>query len=75
LEGDKVMKKIAIFKNHEEYHVNPSGSTYMTATWARGEAEEFINRTDIKVLSIHYGGGSDDAIMIIYEENTDVQSD
>lgn len=70
------MKKIAIFKNQEEYHVNPSGSTYVTGTWARVEAEEFINRTDIEVLSINYAGGKDDAIMIVYEEKADsVQSD
>ena len=62
------MKKIAIFKNHEEYFYNSSGSGYVTATWAQDEAEEFINRTDIEVLSIHYAGGNDDAIMIIYEE-------
>lgn len=62
------MKKIAIFKNHEQYCVHPSGSRYVTKTWARVEAEEFINRTDIKVLSINYGGGNDDAIMIVYEE-------
>ena len=47
----------------------------MTATWAKDKAEEFINRTDIEVLSIHYGGGSDDAIMVVYKENNNVQSD
>lgn len=61
------MKKIKIFKNHEEHHLNPSGSGYITVTWARDEAEKFINRKDIKVLSIRYAGGSDDSIMIIYE--------
>ena len=64
----KTKKKIKIFKNHEEYHVNPSGSRYVTGTWARDEAEKFINRSDIKVLDIKYGGGSADAIMIVYEE-------
>jgi hypothetical protein len=62
------MKKIKIFKNHEEYCVNPSGSGYITATWACDEVEKFINRKDIKVLSIHYAGGSNDATMVVYEE-------
>jgi hypothetical protein len=62
------MKKIKIFKNHEEYCVNPSGSSYVTGTWARDEAEKFINRPDIKVLAIHYAGGRDDSIMIVYKE-------
>ena len=64
----KTKKKIKIFKNHEEYHVNPSGSEYVTGTWARDEAEKFINRSDIKVLDMKYGGGKDDSIMIVYEE-------
>jgi hypothetical protein len=29
------MKKIKIFRDHEEYCVNPSGSSYVTATWAQ----------------------------------------
>ena len=62
------MKKIKIFKNHEEYCVNPSGSGYVKGTWAQTEAEKFINRNDIKVLSIKYAGGRDDAIMVIYKE-------
>jgi hypothetical protein len=62
------MKKIKIFKNHEKYCVNSDGSRYITATWAKDEAEKFINRADIKVLSIKYGGGNEDAIMVIYKE-------
>ena len=62
------MKKIKIFKNYEKHCVNPDGSRYITGTWARDEAEVFINRKDIKVLSIRYGGGEDDSIMIVYEE-------
>lgn len=71
------MKKVVIFKNHEEYCANLSGSSdskhmtatcYMTATWAKDELEKFINRSDIEVLSIHYTGGSDDATMVIYKE-------
>lgn len=62
------MKKIKIFKNQEEHCINPSGSRYITATWARDELENFINRKDIKVLSIHYAGGSNDATMVVYEE-------
>ena len=62
------MKKIKIFKNHEEYCVNPSGSSYVTGTWARDEVEKFINRSDIKVLKIQYAGGRDDAIMVVYKE-------
>lgn len=62
------MKKIKIFKNHEEYCVNPSGSTYVKGTWARDEAEKFINRPDVKILSIHYAGGRDENIMIVYKE-------
>lgn len=61
-------KKIKIFKNHEEYCVNPSGSSYIKGTWAHTEAEKFINRNDIKVLSIKYAGGRDDAIMVIYKK-------
>lgn len=64
----KITKKIKIFKNHEKYCTNPDGSRYIKGTWARDEAEKFINRTNIKVLSIQYGGGNDDAIMIIYKE-------
>jgi hypothetical protein len=48
--------------------MNPSGSGYVTGTWAQTEAEKFINRNDIKVLSIQYAGGRDDAIMVIYKE-------
>jgi hypothetical protein len=62
------MKKIKIFRDHEEYCVNPSGSSYVTGTWAQNEAEEFINRKDVEVLSIHYAGGRDNQIMVIYEE-------
>jgi hypothetical protein len=62
------MKKVKIFKNHEEYCANPSGSQYMTVTWASENLEKFINRSDIEVLSIYYAGGSDDATMVIYKE-------
>lgn len=62
------MKKIKIFRDHEEYCVNPSGSSYVTATWAQNEAEEFINHKDVEVLSIHYGSGQDNQIMVIYKE-------
>lgn len=62
------MKKIKIFRDHEEYYVNPSGSRYMACTWAQDKAEKFINRKDIKVLSIHYAGGQNNQIMVIYKE-------
>ena len=62
------MKKIETFKNHEEYFYSSSRGNYMTTTWAKDKAEAFINRTDVEVLSIHYAGGKDDAIMIIYKE-------
>ena len=62
------MKKIKIFKNHEEYCVNPSGSNYIKVTWAQTKVEKFINRKDIEVLAIHYAGGSDDSIMVVYKE-------
>jgi hypothetical protein len=63
------MKKIEIFKNNSEIHSLPSGATYMTGTWAKVEAEAFINREDIKVLDIKYSNGFDgDAILIVYEE-------
>lgn len=63
------MKKVKIFKTHEEYGSTPAAAArYMTATFARDEIEKFINRKDIKVLSIHYAGGEKDDTMVIYEE-------
>lgn len=63
------MKKIEIFKNNSEIHKTIDGASYMTGTWARDEAEEFINREDIRVLDIKYSNGFDgDAILIVYEE-------
>lgn len=62
------MKKVKIFKTHEEYGSTPNGARYVTATFARDEIEKFINRKDIKILSIHYSGGEKDDTMIIYRE-------
>jgi hypothetical protein len=63
------VKKIEIFKDNSEIHSLPSGATYMTCTWAKAEAEAFINREDIKVLDIKYSNGfNGDAILIVYEE-------
>jgi hypothetical protein len=62
------VKKIEIFKDNSEIHSLPSGATYMTGTWAKAEAEAFINREDIKVLDIKYSNGfNGDAILIVYE--------
>ena len=62
------MKKVKIFKTHEEYGATPSGARYMTATFAKDAVEKFINRKDIKILSIHYAGGEKDDTMVIYRE-------
>jgi hypothetical protein len=63
------VKKIEIFKDNSEIHSLPSGATYMTGTWAKVEAEAFINREGIKVLDIKYSNGfNGDAILIVYEE-------
>lgn len=62
------MKHIKIFRDQTTITKNQSGSSSCTATWARDEAEEFINRGDVDVLSVSYAGGQDNAIMVVYRD-------
>lgn len=61
------MKKIKIFEDKTTTTCN-NGAWCCSTIWAKNEAEEFINRKDVEVLSIHYAGGRDNQIMVIYEE-------
>ena len=44
--------KIKSFFDCEEHCVNPGGSTYITCTYARDQAEDFINSPRINVLDV-----------------------
>ncbi len=55
--------KIKSFFDHEEHCVNPGGSTYITCTWAKDQAEEFINTPGIDALDIQFDNR---AVYVIY---------
>ena len=57
--------KIKSFFDHEEYHMNPSGSTYMTCTYAKDKVEEFINLPNINAIDIKF---THKGIYVIYRE-------
>ena len=56
--------KIKSFFDHEEHCVNPGGSTYITCTYAKDQAEEFINSPGINVLDIQF---EQRAVHIVYK--------
>jgi hypothetical protein len=57
--------KIKSFFDHETYGVCPGGGTYITATWAKDQAEEFINLPNINVIDIQF---VQKEIHVIYRE-------
>ncbi len=58
--------KIKSFFDHEEHCVNPGGSTAITCTWARDQAEEFINSPGVNALDIKFDNC---AVYVIYKED------
>ena len=57
--------KIKSFFDHEKHCVNPGGGTYITCTWAKDQAEEFINLPEINVLDVQV---ESKAVHVIYTE-------
>ena len=58
--------KIKSFFDHVEHCVNPGGSTYITGTSAKDQAEEFINSPGINALDIQF---EQRAVHIVYKED------
>jgi hypothetical protein len=63
-----IMKHIKIFKDQTIITRSENGLTVCSTIWAQDEAEEFINRGDVDVLTMSYAGGQDNAIMVVYRE-------